>query len=46
MKIIGKNSLSNVIKIGLQIVFILGLGIMAFLPFLLKVYTAYINPFL
>lgn len=46
MKITGKNSLSNVIKIGLQIVFILGLGIMAFLPFLLKVYTAYINPFL
>ena len=46
MKVIGKNSISNLIKIGLQIVFIIGLGIIAFLPFLLKIYTTYINPYL
>ncbi len=43
MKIIGKNSLSNIIKICLQIVFAIGIIIMIFLPFLFKWYTLNIN---
>ena len=43
MKIIGKNSLSNIIKICLQIVFGIGIIIMIFLPFLFKWYTLNIN---
>lgn len=43
MKITGKNSLSNVIKIGLQMVFILGIIVIILLPFWLKLYCDYIN---
>ena len=43
MKIIGKNSLSNIIKICLQIVFGIGIIIMIFLPFLFKWYTLNVN---
>jgi len=46
MKIVGKMSLSSVIKICLQLVFVLGILIILFLPFLLKWYILYINPHL
>lgn len=44
MKIVGKASLANVIKICLQIVFGIGILVIILLPFLLKWYTLYINP--
>lgn len=43
MKITGKNSLSNIIKIGLEIIFILGIIIVLLLPIWLKKYCEYIN---
>ncbi len=43
MKIIGKGSLSNLIKICLQVIFGIGIIIMIFLPFLFKWYTLNIN---
>ena len=44
MKITGKNSLSNLIKLALQFVFIIGIIIILTLPILLKKYIEYINP--
>lgn len=46
MKIIGKKSLSTVIKIGLQIVLIVGILVIIGLPFLLHLYVTWINPYL
>ena len=43
MKITGKNSLSNGIKIGLQFVFVLGIIVIILLPFWLKLYCTYVN---
>lgn len=43
MKVTGKNSLSNGIKIGLQFVFILGIMVIVLLPFWLKLYCTYVN---
>lgn len=39
MKVTGKNSLSNIVKIILQIVLILGIIIIIFLPFLVNLYN-------
>lgn len=44
MKITGKNSISNLIKVALQFVFILGIIIILTLPILIKKYIEYINP--
>lgn len=44
MKVTGNNSISNFIKIVLQVVFILGIIVVAFLPIILKKYQEYINP--
>jgi len=44
MKITGKNSISNLIKLALQFVFVLGIIIVIALPILLKKYIEYINP--
>lgn len=43
MKVTGKNSISNIIKISLQIILIIGIIIIIFLPFLLKQYSENIN---
>lgn len=43
MKITGRNSLSNIIKIGLQIIFIIGIIIVLLLPLWLKKYCEYVN---
>lgn len=43
MKVTGKNSLSNFIKISLQIVFILGIIVIILLPLWLKLYCKYVN---
>lgn len=44
MKVTGKNSISNFIKICLQIVFIIGILVIILLPYLLKLYNDYLNP--
>lgn len=44
MKVTGKNSISSIIKICLQTIFILGIIIIVFLPLVLKQYMLYINP--
>ena len=38
MKVTGKRSISNLLKLGLQIVAIIGIVVMIFLPFILEVY--------
>lgn len=43
MKITGKNSLSNVIKVCLQIIFVFGIIVVILLPLWLKKYCEYIN---
>ena len=46
MKITGKTSLSNTIKLWLQIIFILGIFVVMLLPIWLKAYCTYINIYL
>lgn len=43
MKITGKTSLSNAIKIFLQLIFIMGIFVVILLPIWLKAYCTYIN---
>jgi len=44
MKVTGKDSMSNFIKFALQLIFVTGVVIIAFLPILLNLYNEYINP--
>lgn len=46
MKVTGKNSISSLIKMFLQILICIGIVVIALLPLLLKKYIQYINPVL
>jgi len=43
MKVMGKNSLSSIIKLGLQVIFILGTLVIIFLPWCLKWYLSFFS---